>query len=241
MEPLRLDPNLIQYAVDGAPASEADAIAALATRPLLILMHGYGSFEGDLITLAPQLPREFVCASPRAPFVAPAPIVNGYSWSELPGQLREPGPEDLQENIAYRAAAAVLDWIASLETRVPGGVPHIALMGFSQGGLMVTTLLRVKPERFFAGVNCSGFIAQGEFPGDARLTELRPPLFWGFDLGDPIIPETEVHRADAFLPAHTTLERREYPGIEHSISQEELVDIAAFLERHLPEGATSHT
>ena len=45
-------------------------------RPLLIIMHGYGSNEGDLFSLAPHLPREPVIAALRAPL----PVGAGWAW-----------------------------------------------------------------------------------------------------------------------------------------------------------------
>jgi phospholipase/carboxylesterase len=38
-----------------------------AGRPLLVLLHGYGSHEGDLFGLSPRLPLGPVIASVRAP------------------------------------------------------------------------------------------------------------------------------------------------------------------------------
>jgi phospholipase/carboxylesterase len=51
-------------------------------RPLLVILHGYGSNEADLFSLSPYLPLSPVIASLRAPFTAPWPI-DGYSWFRL--------------------------------------------------------------------------------------------------------------------------------------------------------------
>jgi phospholipase/carboxylesterase len=53
-----------------------------AGRPLLVILHGYGSNEADLFSLSPYLPLSPVIASLRAPFTAPWPI-DGYSWFRL--------------------------------------------------------------------------------------------------------------------------------------------------------------
>ena len=62
-----------------------------AGRPLLVLLHGYGSHEGDLFGLGPGLPLGPVIASVRAP-IELAPGM--YSWfplmSEAPAE--EVGP-----------------------------------------------------------------------------------------------------------------------------------------------------
>ena len=69
---------------------ESDAVlwsagaADRAGRPLLILLHGYGSDERDLFGLVPHLPEEFVIAAVRAPLAPPFPTP-GYSWYAIDG------------------------------------------------------------------------------------------------------------------------------------------------------------
>lgn len=226
MSELNIDESIIQWNV--APDEIAEA---LRTRPLLVLLHGYGSFEGDLISLAPFLPKNFVCASLRAPVTLGPPIVNGFGWYEI---IERGNPDVPALN---RSTAAVLAWLDALDARVPGGLGEIALMGFSQGGCMVSMLMRARPERFAAGVICSGFIAEMDTPGDALLAERRPPVFWGRDENDPIILPQMVTPIQSWLPVHSTLVSKLYPGIQHSISREELGDINEFLSVNVP-GAT---
>lgn len=223
MSELSIDESVIQWSV--APDQ---VLEALQNRPLLVLMHGYGSFEGDLISLAPFLPENFVCASLRAPVTLGPPIVDGFGWYEI----IERGNPDVAS--LTKSTAAVLDWLDGLNARVSGGLGEITLMGFSQGGCMVSMLMRARPERFTAGVICSGFIAEMDAPGDAILAERRPPVFWGRDENDPIILPQMVTPILSWLPEHSTLVSKLYPGIQHSISREELGDIHAFLSANVP-------
>lgn len=55
-----------------------------AERPVLVLLHGYGSEEGDLFGLVPFLPDEFVMAAVRAPLTPPFPAP-GWSWFPIEG------------------------------------------------------------------------------------------------------------------------------------------------------------
>ena len=253
MSEVRIDEDVVLWSVDGQRVSAQQALLALRHRPLLLLMHGFGSFEGDLIGLAPHLPQGFVCASPRAPLVAPPPIVNGFAWWPLPLSpqglpLRQPDPELFAGSGPHTAAVALLAWLDRLDdqlrnapsddTAAASGLGTVALLGFSQGGCMVTSLLRLRPERFACGVNCSGFIAPGHFDGDAKLRELRPPMFWGRDEADPIIDEHRIALTTAWAPKHTSLEAKLYDGIFHGIGADELADISEFLLTHVPE-ATS--
>lgn len=233
-----INDDLVRWSVGGRAASREEAVAALADRPLLVMMHGYGSFEGDLIELAERLPEAFVCASPRAPLTAPPPVVNGFAWFPIPFDsnglpVPQALPTDFEGTDPHAAALAMLQWLDELDARVDGGLGTQVLMGFSQGGAMVTSLLRLEPERFACGVNCSGFVIPGTFSGDAHLAEIRPPLFWGRDAADPIISAERVAFTSEWLPAHTELDARLYPGIAHGISREEVADISNFITRHV--------
>lgn len=255
MSGVRIDEDVVLWSFEGKRVSQATALHELQQRPLLLLMHGFGSFEGDLIGLAPHLPAGFVCASPRAPLVVPAPIVNGFAWWPLPLSaqglpIRQDDPEYFEGSGPFQAAEALLHWLDALDARLREnnghnadelgvGLGKIALLGFSQGGCMVTSLLRLRPERFECGVNCSGFVAPGTFEGDERLREIRPPMFWGRDEADPIIDEHRIALTALWAPAHTALEAKLYDGILHGIGAEELEDITLFLERQLPEAASA--
>jgi phospholipase/carboxylesterase len=183
-------------------------------RPLLVLLHGRGSDEQDLFSLAPLLPPVAAVASVRAPY----PLGPGFTWFAA-GEPGLPDPEG-----AKAATLDLLEWLDSLPEHGP-----VWLLGFSQGGAMVTQLLRFAPERFAASVVLAGFSLDGEGPEDARLERLRPRVFWGRDPADPVIPRFAIDRTDAWLSRHSTLTKREYPGVGHSISRDELDDVNAFL------------
>ncbi|BDI23942.1 alpha/beta hydrolase [Herbiconiux sp. L3-i23] len=208
----------------GKPSVDARAViwsakpTELADRPLLVLLHGVGSHEGDLFGLAPHLPLQPVIASLRAL----APYGAGWSWYELgtPGDPKSDGVD--------AAAAAVLDWLDSL-----GPAPtSVGLMGFSQGAAVSLQALRHAPERFDFVVQLSGYVTSGELEGDARLAELRPPVFWGRGTDDEIIPAEAVARTEEWLPGHSDLDRRIYEDLPHAVSQAELADVIGFLRRH---------
>jgi len=244
MTAFSIDSGVVRWSVDGRPAHEDAALEALTSRPLLVLMHGYGSSETDLSALAPHLPHGFVCASLRAPLRLPAPYTGAYAWWHIPIgydglPARQPDPPQFVGSEPHLAALAVLDWIDALETQVSEGdrtrrLGTIALLGFSQGGCMVTSLLRLRPSRFVCGVNCSGFVAPGAYDGDAELATVRPPLFWGRDEADPIIDAHRIALTQQWAPAHTALESKLYEGMLHSISPQELRDINRFLVRNVP-------
>lgn len=190
--------------------------AERAGRPLLVLLHGYGSNEGDLFAMAPRLPLEPVIASLRGPR-REGP---GWAWS-APIMDGTASPHEIDD-----AALAVLSWLDTLEAT------SVSLLGFSQGGAMTMQLLRNAPQRFAAAVVLSGFLAQAEHAGDQELARLRPPVFWGRGSADQNIPESLISRTGVWLAAHADASVRVYEGLGHSVSAEELGDIAAFLREH---------
>lgn len=207
-----LDPSVVRWSV---PADER------AGRPVLLLLHGYGSDEHDLFGLVPYLPERFVVASVRAPLAPPWPMP-GASWYPIEGlDGRDPDAVTL-------AAHAVLSWV-----RDAVGAASVGLLGFSQGGAVALQTLRVAPDAVSFAVVLAGYAAGGELPGDQILAERRPPVFWGRGAADDVIPAALVDSTAQWLPVHSELSGRVYPGLTHSISPDELDDVRAFLEARL--------
>ncbi|HEX4057986.1 MAG TPA: alpha/beta hydrolase-fold protein [Galbitalea sp.] len=189
-----------------------------AGRPLIVLLHGYGSHEGDLFQLSPRLPLAPVVASVRAPISESG----GWAWFSLARRdVAEPSPDD-----ANGATAALIEWLDTLE------FTSVALLGFSQGAVVALQAMRTKPARFTSVVALSGFVATGIEPGDSELEATRPPVFWGRGTLDAIIPDAVIARTEDWLTTHSTPTIRIYENLAHGVSSDELSDISAFLQEH---------
>ncbi len=182
---------------------------------LLLLLHGRGADEHDLVPLAEalRLPDRVVALR------GPVPWQGGRAWAETTAGVD--GGAGLAE-----AAAAVLEW---LDREAHPATGRIRLLGFSQGGAVALQLLRAVPDRFAAAVVLSGFVPSGPGPADDALERLRPPVFWGRGAIDPVIPAEAVDRTRAWLAAHASLDERVYPMLGHGVAAAELDDVAAFL------------
>ncbi len=195
-----------------------------ASRPdpdtIVLLLHGYGSNERDLPGIVPRLGVDAPWASVRAP------IEMGYgaaAWFPLandPSRWLDPAPIEA-------ATTALWEWV---DSNVSPGT-QLVLVGFSQGGMMASQLLRTRPERIADTAILSGFVLAAAQPADARLAEERPAVFWGRGTADAIVPEPLVTAASAWLDAHTTLTEKVYPGLAHSVHDQELADVKAHLNR----------
>lgn len=207
------------------PSLTIDPAAARSTgagagAPLLVLLHGYGSHEGDLLKLAPHLPAGLRLVAPRGPLTGGP----GFAWAPV----TTPGRPD---PAAVRAAADGL--LAWLDEVAEPGTP-VALLGFSQGGLLATQLVRLAPTRFAAAVVLSGFSLDSSEPGDAELAATRSvPVLFGHGDADRVIPADATARTSTWLAAHAATEEHTYPGLGHGISADVLRDVHAFLTRTL--------
>ncbi|WP_029145605.1 alpha/beta hydrolase [Microbacterium luticocti] len=218
MDELRIDSDVALWS---APASDR------TDRPLLVLLHGYGADENDLFGLAGYLPDAFTVASVRAPHTPPWPMP-GYSWYPI----EDVQNEDLAGRDPGRVTAAASAFLAWLDAAA-GAAPAVGLLGFSQGASVAIQAMRLQPERFRFVVNLSGYAAPGPLPRDAELAAAKVPVFWGRGARDEVIPPALVEHTAQWLPAHSDLSGRVYPGLTHSVSDDEIADVRVFLQKRL--------
>ncbi|EZP28319.1 alpha/beta hydrolase [Microbacterium oleivorans] len=208
-----LDPDVVLWS---APVDER------GDRPLLVLLHGYGSNEEDLFGLVPHLPAAYVAVAVRAP-LAPRFPMPGYSWFTIDGvESRDPAE-------VTASAHAVWEWI----DKVRGDAASVGLLGFSQGGVIALQMMRMRPRDAAFAVNLAGYAFPEPAAGDAELAEVRPPVFWGRGARDEVISARFVDHTAEWLPGHVDLSGRVYPNLAHSVSAEELNDVRVFLEKQL--------
>lgn len=187
-------------------------------RPVVLLLHGLGSHEGDLAGLAGFLPEDFDYVSLRAIYR----YGQGYAWFEMPVDPQRP-------EAITPAAEAVEGWIAAQGRRVVGAI------GFSQGGLLALQLLRRDPHALDFVVNLSGRQFPAPLPGDAALAEVRPPALWGHGGLDPLFGGEHEVVVREYMSAHTRLEEERRPELGHAVDEVELRAVAAFLQRRAAE------
>lgn len=204
------------YAIVDTPAGQTD------DGPLLVLLHGYGTDERDLLPVAAQLPPMFTVASVRAPFEMGA----GYTWFPL---VSDPSFDvSIVENVVDR----LIEWLQE-QARSHSSV---TVLGFSMGMAVATSIARRRPDLLTALVGCSGFAIDaaldpsGEFFDDAALKARELPMFWGRDPQDPVITEDKIEYTNAWAREVTDLTKVNYAGIGHGIGPQEISHIGEFLD-----------
>lgn len=162
-------------------AAFADPVVAWAAgtddpgRPLVVLLHGRGSHEQDILGLAAHLPAGPSYAAVRAPIAEGG----GYAWFANRG-IGRPVAESLAATTAWFRA-----W---LDEVAPGGRP-VVLVGFSGGAAFAGGLLLGDPVRYAGTAILHGtlpFKDAGVDVGAGRLSG-RPVLVVHGEL-DTVIP-----------------------------------------------------
>ncbi|MDO5618826.1 alpha/beta hydrolase [Kocuria sp.] len=189
--------------------------------PLLVMFHGFGADEKDLLGLLPGLPQEFVVASVRAP-QQEGP---GYRWYPL------------YDDDAFDPAQvqSVLEPLIGWLREQAHGRPSVTLLGFSQGMSMATSLVRAMPGEIAAVIGLSGFTLPEPLAifRDSELEQQPFKLFWGRDPQDPVLPERLVNVSAEWLLTHADTTKVQYQGMGHSISPQELRHVNEYLTHYV--------
>ena len=154
-------------------------------RPLVVLLHGRGSNEADIVALADHLPDGPTYAAVRAPI----PEGSGYAWFANRG-IGRPVPESLDKTMAWFRT-----W---LDDVAPAGRP-VVLVGFSGGAAFAGGLVLDDPNRYTGAA-----ILYGTLPFDAgvpttpdRLVGL--PVLVAHGDADVVIPRELLERTWTYL------------------------------------------
>jgi phospholipase/carboxylesterase len=156
-----------------------------ASAPLVVLFHGRGSNERDILTLAARLPRGVAYAALRGPISAGG----GFTWFDNHG-IGRPDAGSLSMTMAWFRG-----W---LDAVAPAGRPVI-LVGFSGGAAFAGGLILSDPARYSGAA-----ILYGTLPFDVGLRVERGqlahlPVFLAHGAQDRVIPAELLSRTWHYL------------------------------------------
>jgi len=191
---------------------------------VLVLVHGRGATAQSILSLYEELGVENISAL--------APQAAGQSW--YPNSFLAP----LEANQPYLDSA--LRRLESIVTDLLArGVPgeRVALLGFSQGACLTLQFTARHPRRYGAVMGLTGGLigppgTPREYPGSLDGT----PVFLGTSDPDPHVPFERVRETGTVLVRMgAEVELRRYPGMPHSINEDELDACRALLRRLVPQ------
>jgi phospholipase/carboxylesterase len=187
-------------------------------RGAVILLHGRGASAEDILGVADEL------QIPDLAYLAP--YAAGHTW--YPYSFLAP----IERNEPWLTSA--LELVASiLEKLKESGIPRdrVAFTGFSQGACLATEFVARNPGRYAGLMALTGGLIGPEgmhfhYAGDLAGT----PCFLGSGDPDPHVPWERVKESASVLGAlggDVTLKR--YPGMPHTVSQDEISEVRKIL------------
>ena len=203
------------------PVVELPPTEGKANRALIVL-HGWGANQHDLIPLAQSLKQPSThCFFPNAPFDVPGTGGTGKGWFSLP-------PTDKSQE-EQRESREKLRILLNKVSEQGFGYSSIIIMGFSQGAAMALDVMLNIEHRVRAVICLSGFLMnEGEIQSQTNNPKTTP-VFAAHGLYDPILPFEQSKRSLQVLKdAGFDLTWREYQ-MEHEIVPEEVDAIQDFL------------
>ena len=194
----------------GRPLSEAEAA--------VVMVHGRGATAESILTLAEEI------GQPDLAYVAPqAPGFTWYPFSFL-------APIERNEPHLSAALRTLEEVLAEL---LAAGIPpeRTVLLGFSQGACLSLEFAARHAQRFAGVVALSGgLIGPPGMPRDYEGSFDGTPVFLGCSDRDPHIHEERVHEsAEVFRRMGARVTERIYPGLGHTVNQDELSWVADLL------------
>ncbi len=197
--------------------------------PALLMLHGRGSNEMDLLDLAGALDGRFLTLSPRAPLA----LGFGYHWYEF-SRVGVPDPQTFEHGLG--TLRRFVDEVVEGYDIDPA---QLYVLGFSQGAVMTGALALTNPPLIAGAVMLSGYL-----PLHSGLSIDEPalagrPYFVAHGTHDAVIPVTFGREARAYLErVAVDLTYHEYP-MAHQVEYAELQAIGAWLTEHLNRKAPS--
>jgi len=186
---------------------------------VMILLHGRGATPDDILRLA----RNF--EQPDLAFVAPkAANYTWYPYSFL---------ADVEKNEPHLSSA--LEKVRTVIAQIKNHgfrQDQIYLLGFSQGACLALEYVRKNPGKYAGVFGLSGgligsTVSKEDYSGDLEST----PIFMGCSDVDRHIPlERVVQSAEILTSMNAHVEKRIYPGMPHTVNDDEVEFIKQSLE-----------
>jgi phospholipase/carboxylesterase len=212
--------------------------------PGVVVLHGRGADEHDLLPVAAALPEDLHVLSARAP----DPLGPGYTWYELDlsgGGLHASQPDAEQFR---RSLDLVHEFVAAAVDAYDLAPDGIGLLGFSQGAITsLATLVerrgsdappssraqcaRENPDHPWV-VALNGYLPESHDDPDDVAGAAGTPVFVGAGERDQVIPPERAERAaTALADAGLPVSFETYP-VGHGTTPDEIGDVADWVQNN---------
>lgn len=203
-------------------------------KPPVILLHGVGSNERDMASLAPAMDPRFLALSVRSPLqLGP----DAFGWFNVRFTAQGPAIDPGQAEAGWKLLAQFIrDAVAHYE----GDASRVFVGGFSQGGIMSLATLLTEPGLVAGAVCMSGRLLPEVLPQAAPRERLAgKPVLLLHGTEDTRLGIDYARSAKATLEGlGTDVTYREFP-MGHEITPQSLGLATAWLSARLDAAAAS--
>lgn len=188
--------------------------------PIIILLHGVGSNEKDLFSIANQIPGKYLVISARAPIALNS---NSFAWYQVDFSKGRPVYDS---NEAEKSRLTIIEFIGDIKKKYAIDSNEIFLLGFSQGAIMSYSVALTRPDLIKGMVAISGRLLEEIKPkvvDDTKFKNLNLLIVHGKN--DNVLSIDYARNANEFLKTkiHNTFLKEYNAG--HEITNEMLEDV----------------
>lgn len=203
----------------------------------VIWLHGLGADGHDFEPLVPELKLDMGMNTrfifPHAPMI-PVTINQGFvmrAWFDI----RVASIDAEQDEKGIRDSAERVNQMIAEQVKAGIKTERIVLAGFSQGGAIVLQVALRYPEPLAGIIALSTYLPlAGTLAREKSKANSAIPIFLAHGSVDPVIAVDLGRQSRALLEKQGYKpEWHEYNGMQHSVSEKEIYDIAEWLEQIL--------
>lgn len=195
---------------------------------IIFLLHGYGSNDADLQSIAPELEqhaKDTLIITPQAPFNHEGGVPGGFQWYSL-AQLSN----DIFVEEAKKIYPLVEELIEYKMKEYDLSYKDVVLAGFSQGAMITQYVGFRLPGKLKGVIMLSGYMADH----DTLQSEIKhkPPTLILHGKMDLVVPDRALDDArETLSDLGVKVETHKLEGLGHGINFEAIEKIEGFLKK----------
>lgn len=215
---MNIDSNQILEYLHQAPIKTSE------NSPILFLIHGYGSYEGDLFSFAQYLPKNYHIIALRAPIVL---AEGSYAWYTITFDEDMNKWSNDEEGIQSRDL--IISNIEHHLKRLNSSKKNVDLLGFSQGAILSWSLGMSYPKSINRIMALSGFY-NPKLDQESSESKADLKCFSSHGIIDPVIPVAHTRIGiNNLREKGVSVAYKEYDA-PHTISPDNFRDLLQWLQ-----------
>ncbi len=206
---------------------KASKLSSSEKRPVIIMLHGYGSDENDLFSFASELPSKYAVISLKAPYPM-QPYGNAWyaiHFDNIDGKWSD-------DSQAIESRDKVANCIDEIIEKYKIDEENITLLGFSQGTILSFSVALSYPQKVKNIIGLSGYINEAIFKDNYRNNDFKNlSIYSSHGSVDQVIPVDWARKTKPFLKElDINCDYSEFP-IGHGVSPQNFWDFKTWLEK----------